>query len=383
MKILFVTSIYPSDKESVAGIFIHQQAKALKKLGVDVDVLLVDVRSIRKRRTIGFSEYIYGQIKVYRYSLPCGPLPYILDRAIKVALNRGFEKYVKEEGMPDGLHIHFGVSCGYAVQIGKKYNIPVCITEHSSILMKKMSSKIIKNVKQAYELADELIAVSSSLKKNMQKITKREVSVIGNMVNSCFMVGPTFDEKNKFIFISVGALISSKRFDLTLAAFSDICKKHSNVFLEIVGDGILKRELKQLVQELGIADKVQFYGQVENEKISELYSSANCFVLPSDYETFGVVYIEAAASGLPLIATKCGGPEDIVEESNGVLVEKNNVWALKEAMEKVIENRDKFNPKEISTNIRRKFGEDAVGMQIISVYDRMLKTKRIKSIDNE
>ena len=95
---------------------------------------------------------------------------------------------------------------------------------------------------------------------------------------------------------------------------------HGEPRLIIFGDGPESGALRALCAELGLYSRVSFRGHCPREELAEAYAAADCFVLASRSETFGVAYIEAMAAGLPVIATRCGGPEDFVTEENGILI---------------------------------------------------------------
>lgn len=86
-----------------------------------------------------------------------------------------------------------------------------------------------------------------------------------------------------------------------------------------IGDGHLRSVLMEYVWKHDLHDIVMFHGILSPMEIVKVYEECDCFVLPSAGETFGVVYVEAMAAGLPVIATRCGGPEDFVNEDNGIL----------------------------------------------------------------
>ena len=90
--------------------------------------------------------------------------------------------------------------------------------------------------------------------------------------------------------------------------------------------------------------------------------------MPSRYETFGVVYAEAIACGKPVIATKCGGPESIINEGNGLLVEVDNSDQLAESLMQMKKNYNELSQAEIRTNFLEKFSRSVVVEQISSVY---------------
>ena len=90
--------------------------------------------------------------------------------------------------------------------------------------------------------------------------------------------------------------------------------------------------------------------------------------LLSETETFGVAYIEAMAAGLPIIATKCGGPEDFINKDVGLLIEKNNITQAVNAMESVITNDKAYNSEFISKYVISKFSPTVVGQELLKVY---------------
>ena len=102
--------------------------------------------------------------------------------------------------------------------------------------------------------------------------------------------------------------------------------------------------------------------------------------MPSHHETFGIVYVEALASGKPVIATRCGGPEDIVNSSNGLLIEKGNPAELANAMEWMYNNWSNFNPTNIRKDFEQRFSQKQVCRQIANLYDDIiLNSTQIKN----
>jgi glycosyltransferase involved in cell wall biosynthesis len=100
------------------------------------------------------------------------------------------------------------------------------------------------------------------------------------------------------------------------------------------------------------------------------FTNSNTFVLPSKSETFGVVYIEALLCGLPVIATSCGGPEDFVNDKNGLLIPVDNKEELINAL-KMIKKND-YDKKLISENCRQKFAPEIIANRITKLYEQVL-----------
>jgi len=130
--------------------------------------------------------------------------------------------------------------------------------------------------------------------------------------------------------------------DNLIRAFSILINKgYDNIELKIAGKGFLLENLQALTKELGVDDKVQFLGWVENNEVPTLLNTFDIYVAPStlDSESFGVAIVEASACNLPVIVTKVGGlPEVVINEVTGIVVEPDNVELLCEAIEKLLIN---------------------------------------------
>ena len=130
--------------------------------------------------------------------------------------------------------------------------------------------------------------------------------------------------------------------------------------------------MKNLIIELGLQDYVELTGKLTRDEMLPKLSVSNIFVLPSNSETFGVVYIEAMALGLPVIATKCGGPEDMVSEGvNGWLYPVGDYMRLSEILSN-IQNGKYILPKaEVCIDSIQKFDEQVV---INKIEEVIIKT---------
>jgi len=149
--------------------------------------------------------------------------------------------------------------------------------------------------------------------------------------------------------------------------------KDQEVSLRIGGTGPLLSQLMRLSDELGISDQVSFLGSLSRDDVAREMQRANCFVLSSNYETFGVVLIEALASGLPLIATRCGGPEDIVNASNGKLVDVGSVEQLASAMCYVKNNINKYSWDILRNEASSLYSARAFVKKVINFYERAIE----------
>ena len=127
-------------------------------------------------------------------------------------------------------------------------------------------------------------------------------------------------------------------------------------------------QLKKLAQSLGLQDSVKFYGYLPRQTINQIYKSYDCFVVSSQLESFNVSAAEAMAAGLPVISTKCGGPEDFVNDKTGLLVPVNDVEAMSRAMLRMYETRTNYDSEYISRYANEHFSPEVVASKIIEVY---------------
>ena len=172
-----------------------------------------------------------------------------------------------------------------------------------------------------------------------KKIQKKSI-VIANPINEDF-IGKPFSGTRKKEIVTVGRLVEQKNHKLLIEAFHDVLKKHRDYILKIYGEGILKKDLVELVDRLKINNYVRFMGQKDCIK-DEIYKSA-LFVLSSDYEGMPNALMEAMALGIPCISTNCpiGGPRYLIKNNeNGILININDKVALTNAINLLIENND-------------------------------------------
>jgi glycosyltransferase involved in cell wall biosynthesis len=167
-----------------------------------------------------------------------------------------------------------------------------------------------------------------------------------------------------------GMNTNRKGIDVLLKALSLLPDKDTH--LHIGGDGLLLDHYKKSAIDLGISGKFTFYGPILPDRVTDFYSLLDIYVLASRDETFGVVVIEAMASGLPVIATKCGGPEEIVIPENGILVETENENEMADAISHMSENLDLYDKVAIKKYAEEKFGQKAFLKKINAVYDRIV-----------
>lgn len=380
MYILIISRGYPSEKYKMNGIFEFDQAKALAEAGHKVIYAAIDTRSFRRKRKWGFESLIKYGVQIEAINIPCGRIPKsILDRIRIVALRILYKKIESKYGKPDIIHAHF-INSGYiTAKVFDDSSIPLVLTEHYSAMNQKTLSSYYKRLgNYTYPRMSKVIAVSKYLANGLSQKFNIEPLIVPNIVDlSCFKYNDNKRKKqnDNFIIISVGRLIKSKRMDMLIEAFYHVFGSHKHIKLYIYGEGPERKYLEKMIKIYSLTDQIFLMGLASREEIAKRMSESNYFVLASQLETFGVAYIEAMAMGLPVIATRCGGPEDFVNNRNGILVPVDDVKALSNAMAYMYSNIDKYDKMFISTDIKNKYSPEIIANRLVETYRNLINKK--------
>ncbi len=361
MKIFIISQGIPSESAPLNGIFAWDQALALKKLGHEVSVMALDFRRVLDRR-FGKRYFKKEGINVYQYSLHTGIyrrfLP-ILGRVCAMV----YRDMVKEQGEPDVVHSHFYFMGAILASMPKRPACPVVITEHSSKLNKDAAliSKLDKKLAhKAYAYADRVVAVSNALAKKLKTNFSVDADVIPDMFNLP-KVEPVAKDDNIFRVVSVGRIVRGKGFFQLVNAFYQ-AQIPENSELIIIGDG----PLKDFIQDGLVNGRTRLVGMKSREEIVQYLQSADMFALLSQSETFGVSCLEALSVGLPVLVTRCGGPEDFINESNGKLVPVGDMHEAAMAISEMYLR--KYDAEAIKKDCHEKYSSEAVARKLVEYY---------------
>lgn len=372
MRVLIVTGGLPTDNSPLAGIFEFDQAKALIACGVDVTYFALDMRSVRRKRHLGISSGMTEGVPWYIYSFPVGRVPVTIKYFIgRLMINRLYKKAIKGNNKPDIIHGHFVGNGVIASYLSKEVNIPLVITEHSSEMnVANIPCTLKKYAIKAYSQAKKVLAVSSSLSENIFKECGIKCEVVPNIIELSTFSRCVHKPHSDFKIVTVSGLVPGKRVINLIKAVQKALMQVPCLRLDIVGDGELREMLEKYVEDNNLSQIISFKGYLSREDTVKVYEQADCFCMVSARETFGVVYVEAMAAGLPIIATKCGGPEDFIDEEVGILVGVDNIEDTASAITQMYKSIDKYNRKTIM-NRASKYNADSIAHKLISVYNNI------------
>ena len=379
MHIMVIPSWYASSRNKVHGSFFKEQFKALSNAGIKVTVAYNEIwpitmlGRIKENRGIEFS--LEDNLKTYRYKdfnyLPKNPLMF---KSFNKRMDKLYKEIVKKEGEIDIIHAHSALWGGISAQyISEKYNIPLVITEHSSLnYARYVKESYKKYIYAAYDKADALIAVGNGLENEMKNYTNNDIKVIHNMVDlKKFNIDIKSSEKNNsedtFNMFSCALLEEGKGMENLIEAFY-LAFKSKDAILRIGGDGSLREKLEGMIKELGMENQIFLLGALSREDVAKEMKNCKCFALASEHETFGVVYIEALACGKPVIGTYNGGADDIIKDYNGIIIEKKDVEKLKDALVKMKNEYKTYDKNEIREKTILSYSENVLVEKLKGVY---------------
>ena len=369
----FITDAYP-----LGGIFQLHQAEALSSAGYQVGILSFGIIS----PLFFLKHYHYPMyenkpnLNIYRcYMRSLYPQRWVIpQRGISFFQEKALEQYFsykKRHGIPDIIHAH-GVK--YAAFISEIINaidkVPYIITEHSSIFMyNNISDQWRSAMMKTISSASVMSAVSCALAGAIQKeIGIKKIEILPNIIDSKFIEGSLSKPLNKeFVFLNVASLDNNKNQADLIKAFA-LYFRGEKVNLRLGGTGPCYSFLKKLTKRLNIENQVCFLGHLDRVSTMREMQSANCFILSSLKETFGVVLIEALASGTPIISTRCGGADDIVTKENGMLVDAGDLTGLGNAMKFMLKNQCSYVPEKLRKDCQDRFGKAPFLFRVNKLY---------------
>lgn len=184
-----------------------------------------------------------------------------------------------------------------------------------------------------------ITAISPKIRRGFPTHIRRRMVVIPNPVAVMPLPKRSLRDGDRRVILSVGRLDEQKNHKTLVASFGKLAARFPQWDLRIVGEGRLKEQLERQVAELGLGGRVSLPGVIH--RISDEYEAADLFVMPSTYESFGLVTAEAMETGLPVIGfADCPGTNEIIShEVDGLLVDgADRVGALADAMARLMDD---------------------------------------------
>jgi glycosyltransferase involved in cell wall biosynthesis len=285
---------------------------------------------------------------------------------------------------PDIIHFHFSDPYGYFhVNTATAHHAPTLLTVHMSIAEYDVGTDtLIGNLlHQAAWVTSVSDATLADAKQAVPALSKRS-SVIYNGLNFPDITPEPLNFDKPRI-LCLGRLVADKGFDLAIAAFAHVKNRIPGSRLVIAGDGTARKELEHQTAMLGLSEFVDFPGWIDPDKVPQLINDSTMVVLPSRWrEPFALVALHAAQMARPVVAARVGGlPETVIHEQTGLLIEKENVQQLVEAITFLLENPDEA--IQYGRTGRKRAGDVFSMEKYINAYDDLYKKLRRRINNNE
>jgi len=378
LKVLFVTNWYPTLDHPVRAVWVREHAKAVR-LYDDVVVLHCRMSGPAPSRRRGMEpetdERVTEGIPTYRVWSTSSSIPAVSYLIALWTGLRAFRRLVRQGFRPDIVHAHVYDAGGLALLIGRLHRIPVVVSEHFSSFPRRTLGRLdVLKAWLAFRGADVVLPVSQALQAAIARYGIRaRFRVIPNVVDTAFFTPPDHprpDATGKRI-LAVGQLVPARGLAYLLQALAGLGATRADWHLDVVGEGAARHEYEDLAARLKLDAKVAFHGLKSKREVADLMRRADLFVLPSLLETFSAPVAEALATGTPILATRCGGPEEFVGEDVGLLVPTGDVEGLSTGLEYMLANVHRYSRARIAAYARERFSPEVVGARLHTVYQSL------------
>jgi glycosyltransferase involved in cell wall biosynthesis len=393
--VLMVPAWYPSTSYPHFGNFIHDQARALQAFAPDFALsvwnwkpawrrasftrpreLLRACRRWLNRPTPAWVTDADG-LRVYVRPVFEAPRPFPTEtRFLAGALREVIGSATAAHGDVDLVHAQVASNAGWAcAAVCPEFRIPWILTEHMGPAMLAdlaPHGMLDPRVAAVYTSCRALVAVSAAHAALLHRYSGREATVIPNVFDEGFFT-PGPPPCAAAAFLVVAALRPVKAIDVLLRAYARAGAATPIPPLRIGGDGPLQSALKRLAASLGLGERVRFLGTLDREQVRAEMRRCAALVLPSRSESFGVVAIEAMGCGRPVLATACGGPQDIVTPETGILCSPDDEAALAAGLTEMARRWAGFDPTAVRRRAEVHFGRAAFAAKLGRMYDAVLQ----------
>jgi len=392
LKILLVTHNFPRHADDMAGAFLLALAKGQQALGHEVRVVAPHAAGLAEREEVGGVEvvrYRYGadhqESLAYAGTMHEQALRSWAARWRLLQFIRAARRTVRRECgafLPDLVHVHWWVPGGFAVWPGGAAGRPVVLTSHGTDLFlldrfpaaRRLAGPIFRS-------ARAVTVISSPLVERVERfgVPRDRITVLPMPLTADRFTGSPQDERKAGAMLFVGRLIERKGAEFAIRALAELRQKGRAARLTIVGDGPERPRLEALIKELGLFGVAELAGALSHESVAEHYRSASVLLMPAvtdwkgEQEGFGMVLVEAMATGLPVVATRSGGIPDVVTDGvTGLLVPERDPAALASAAAHILD--DPALARGLVEAARReldtRFAPDAIARGYEAVYRR-------------
>ncbi len=400
MKVAVVAEFYPRQGDPVLGVWAHRQALAARDAGAEVRVVVLH-RLVPPRASFSRSPtHPDGPARALR-DLAAEPKRQLHDgldvtylRYISPPRSRGYPTWgawaapalglalrrLRHSFAFDLVHAHNAVPAGDAVRRGR-LKVPLVVSVHGGDVLytAPRSAAGGETVRRTLEATTTVLANSRGIAELARSCGAQDVRVVhlGTDLASPGRRGAAVRREPSPSLVTVGHLVARKRHADVLRALAVLARRHPTLRYVIVGDGPERVTLEGLAARLGVAQRVEFRGQLAPAEAIEQARRCTLFAMPSTEEAFGVAYIEAMAGGIPAIGCRGEpGPEEIAAAGDGfVLVPPGDIERLTQRIDELLSDPQRLREAGIRARetVAANFSWKRCGEQTVAAYEYALR----------
>jgi glycosyltransferase involved in cell wall biosynthesis len=277
------------------------------------------------------------------------------------------------------IHAHTALLDGAAAaELKAKFDVPLVLTEHTGPLSVITRTRHMRRrVHRALLNSDRVVAVSNALARTIRQTFPElnlSIDIIPNGVDErLFAVVPQLPVPSlQKTILWIGSFDPLKRPLLALEAFAAIAKRRPEFNLHFIGRGSLEAVMRREVERLGLGRRVRIDDYYDRVKLAGVMSRASMLMVTSIVETFSLVTIEALSSGVPVVSTRCGGPEDILVEPWLGRLSEDSLEALTAALLEITSTLADFPAERMRAYAVDRFGMNVVAKRYIALYQAVM-----------
>ncbi|MDV2684324.1 glycosyltransferase [Alkalihalophilus lindianensis] len=360
LRVLVLSNMYPGPRQATFGIFVKNQVEALRSKGVEVDVIAVQDPSMAKPRVL---------MKYSKWMI----------QTLLTLITKG-RRY-------DVVHAHYIFPTGVLALLFKKmFKTKLVVTSHGGDIerMAKKNERTRAHTANILNEADEVIAVGEKLYEQISQeyeVPSSKMTILNMGVNrEVFKPIDQLEAKQKVgipadkrAIVFIGNLIKEKGLLELLEAYKELKEKDPTLTLCLIGNE-KKLEFKEVlidyINENNLEDVVM-HPAVSQAKAATWMSAADVFVLPSHLEGFGLVALEAMSCGTPVLGSRVGGLEYLLQGEHGSLVEPQNARSLEKGIEDILDQKD-LAKRYVEAGFSRadEYDQEKIIEKLIELYQR-------------
>ena len=385
LKILFLTKWFPNRYDPQVGVFVRKHASAVARF-CDVALLHVfsdDHLSGKKYEFVVSNEHDILSVIVYfkKYTKAFGIFNRMMNFMMYCRASSKGLKYIRKNfGDHDISHAYILLRTGaiaYLLKLfrGKPYVITEAWSgyatgkfEKKNWLKKFLTYYVVKK-------SNAVTVVSEFLKKSMlANGIKKDYFIVHNIVEPVNGKVPERSDGKIKILVVADLVDEIKNVSGILKAIAEIIPSAKNIEMNIIGEGTDRKKLESLATELKLINEyVFFHGVKSNEKVYQQLMNCDFIIMNSNFETFSMICAEAISCGKPVIATRCGGPQEFVTAETGILIEPGSHEQLVNALHQMIREYKNYPEDELRNYARSNFSYEVIAEKFLKVYQSALK----------